>query len=410
MSLTLLSEQKDDPAPATNTVAGVVHSGVALYKTVAVLTLNTIILLIVINVICFFINLVHEKNKDKSEDAPTVELFTQKYHDYTEAQMKELLREKHRDRMYEFAPFIGYRYRPVWKEFLHIDPHGYRRSSNSALWPPDSKNLNVFVFGASTTYGVGIMDNETIPARMQEYLKDKCKRPVEVYNFGTAGYNSTIERVQFADILSKGIRPDVAIFIDGNLDAASFNDDPPLSGEFKEMFEDRGHGLLKSLRPFFHDLPMTKLSENFRKATQNPKHKELNLNPEQVKHIVARYLENKRLIEAQAQACNVSTLFVWQPSPDYKFDLKNHPYPPLDFSVVSRPTYEEMEKTVKASSPQFKSNFLWLADIQEQATEPCYIDNTHYRATLCKTIGTIIGKTLVDRKLIENESAPPLVH
>ncbi len=419
MSPHLVSDKPNDTITKRSaSVRDVLRRGVGFYKVVAVLSMNTIIMLIVANLLSHVVNKICEKQSQQQEDRLYESLFTEKYHDYTVPQLREILKEKRRDHLFEFAPFVSYKYRPVSLKYMNITPVGFRWSTDNGPWPPSVNNLNVFVYGASTTFGAGVTDDQTIPSQLHEFLKGKCDKPVKVYNFGTPGYNSTIERVQFANMLAQGLRPDVAVFIDGNMDALDPTDDPPSINVMKELWEDRGYGLKKASRPFFHELPMTKLAdklnETLSKKTGNkiPRFSQAQQNniiakytasvPQaQFDHIIARYTANKRLIEVQAHEFGVNTLFVWQPCSSYKFNQLSEWIIFPDFgSFHMVPTYERVAKLVKDGSPSFTRNFLWLADIQEGATEPCYLDNSHYRANFSKTIAVDIGQALIDRHLL----------
>lgn len=408
----LVSEKANKTTTAKSTsVRSVLKKCLGGYKFIAIYSMNTLIALILANIACHVINQNLEKKDNQEKDKQALALFTEKYHDYTVPQMKEIQKERRLQHQYEFAPYIGYKFRPEWRQYLHITPAGFRWSTNNGPWPPSPKNLNVFVYGASTTFGPGLTDDETIPAQLQEFLKGKGDKPVMVYNFGTSGFNSTTERVQFSNMLAQGLRPDIAVFIDGNVDSQFATDEPPLSNEMKEMMKDRGYGLLKASQPFFHDLPMTKLLAKVREtASRKTGHfTKIRFNKEQLDHIITRYTANKNLIEVQARAFGVKTLFVWQPCSSYKFNRAYHPFAE-DFSHADMvPSYELMAQTVKKSPPQFTQDFLWLADIQEGITEPCYVDDNHYRANLCKKIGISIGETLLDRHYLTKEVTPPVV-
>jgi hypothetical protein len=411
MSPELVSDKPNDSTTKrSGSVRDILQRGVGYYKLAALILTNTVITLIVANVLSDVANKILEKQKDQQEDKLCETLFTEKYHDYTVPQFRELIKEKRRSHLYEFQPYLGYKLRPVSLEYTHITPRGFRWMTDSGPWPPSANNLNVFVYGASTTFGVGVTDDQTIPAQLQEFLKDKGDKPVKVYNFGTPSYNSTTERVQFANMLSQGLRPDVAVFIDGNLDAMTYSDDPPLTDEMKELMEDRGYGLRKAILPFFHELPMTKLGNKLREnlAKKTGHGKSVRFTQEQLDHIIARYTANKRLIEVEAREFGVHPLFVWQPCSKYHFDQKYNPLPEPDYSPVFMvPTYERMGQMVKDGSPALAKNFLWLADIQEGVTEPCYLDSSqHYRANLCKKIGIAIGQSLINQHLLVKDTTP----
>jgi hypothetical protein len=411
----LVSEKSTDTtAERSGSVREALKRGVGFYKFAAIMLTNTIITLIVVNVLCEIVNKTWEKQVQQQKDGQCEKLFAEKYHDYTVPQMRELLKENSRPRLYEYVPYLGYKYRPVWLKYTHITPPGFRLGIDNGPWPPSPNNLNVFVFGASTTYGTRLTDEETIPSQVQAFLKGKTEKPVKVYNFGTSAYFSTLERIQFANMLAQGLKPDVAVFVDGNMDSLSFSDDPLLTCEMKELSEDRGYGLQKAISPFIHELPMTKLvtklQEESNKRRAHGHAKTIRYNKEQVDHIIARYTANKRLIEVQAREYGVHPLFVWQPCSTYHFDQKYYPFPEPDLAHVDpAPTYERMAEKIKENAPELSKNFLWLADIQEGVTEPCYIDKAqHYRASLCKKIGSAIGQSLLDRQLLAKDTAPPL--
>jgi len=55
----------------------------------------------------------------------------------------------------------------------------------------------------------------------------KVRDNVVVYNFGRAGYYSTQERILFEYFVAKGVKPDVAIFLDGLNDFFEKEKDEP---------------------------------------------------------------------------------------------------------------------------------------------------------------------------------------
>lgn len=92
-----------------------------------------------------------------------------------------------------------------------------------------------------------------------------------------------------------------------------------------------------------------------------------------------RYLHNKRIIEAVSAAYGIHTVFVWQPNPVYKYDLKYHKFSSEGASLDlfrSYPLYAEMSQRKDRQS--LGRHFLWCADIQENIHEPLYVDSVHY--------------------------------
>ncbi len=107
-------------------------------------------------------------------------------------------------------PFLGWRAKSLATENINIDDNGCRRS-----WTPDRPPMaTVFFFGGSDIFGSGSPDWETIPSY---YAKQFANTGVflDVKNYGTTGYNSNQEMLQFLLLLKEGIVPDIAIFLDG---------------------------------------------------------------------------------------------------------------------------------------------------------------------------------------------------
>src|SRR5262249_42646762 len=93
-----------------------------------------------------------------------------------------------------------------------------------------------------------------------------------------------------------------------------------------------------------------------------------------IRHIIRRYLENKRLTEGVCREYGVVPSFAWQPVPTYKYDLRWHPFAGQGFFSHTRSQhgYPAMAAAVRATPPG--GHFLWLADMQEHAREALYVD------------------------------------
>src|SRR6202034_2026573 len=118
-------------------------------------------------------------------------------------------------------------------------------------WPPRQNVFNIFLFGGSTTFGVGVPDDETIPSYLQEYMAAHCATPAAVYNFGRLGYFSTQEAMLFYRLLSSGAVPAAAVFVDGINDFHSWSGEPDLTTDLKSLLAAEH----RSLRPP-SDLPV----------------------------------------------------------------------------------------------------------------------------------------------------------
>lgn len=95
--------------------------------------------------------------------------------------------------------------------------------------------------------------------------------------------------------------------------------------------------------------------------------------------VVERYFRNKAMIEGTSAAFGVRPLFVWQPTPLYKYDLTYHLFKSDSWitprHLFSRDGYPIMRNAVDNRRPD---KFIWCADIQNDIREPLYVDLLHY--------------------------------
>jgi hypothetical protein len=70
--------------------------------------------------------------------------------------------------------------------------------------------FRIMAMGCSTTFGWGVEDNETWPARLEEYLRTSGYDNVEVINAGQPGYSS-YQGVQFWEEVGSSYAPDLVI-------------------------------------------------------------------------------------------------------------------------------------------------------------------------------------------------------
>ncbi len=302
-----------------------------------------------------------------------------------------------------------------WKgKFFNFKPAGYREARGEAPWPPSPQYFNVFFFGGSTTMGIG-PDWATISSYFQDRLDGKLigGKPVKVYNFGRGSYYSTQERILFQQLLLDRRIPDLAIFIDGLNDFYFLDGKTSASHIYEQIFENTeivaaSNNLTRRLANMVvnrtRSLPIVRAAEIISSKLSPDRQVKLPIyRPETVdrqvlEKVIDRYLENKRQIEGVAKAYGFKTLFVWQPVPGYKYDLRYHmslnPVYGLGGHERSSQGYPLMAKRLKSES--LGDDFLWLADIQESRREPLYMDAVHYTASFSKTIGAMIADHIVE--------------
>jgi len=294
-----------------------------------------------------------------------------------------------------YDPYTQFKEKPIHKKYVNVNENGFREIGDQGPWPPDKKSFNIFVFGGSTTFGYSLPDDFTIPARLQQLFDDRRdpRKRVRIYNFARGAYFSSQERVLFEKLLVSGAVPDMAIFIDG------------LCEFTKNSYKDDGLDFTKQLTMFMEGkystlskLPILSLFGNKTDAQDDsdPRFSD-KPNPAFFERVLGRYLANKRIIEAIAREFHVVPIFVWQPVPTYKYDLKHHLFVEHGFGIAAStingyPYAAELHKR-----KVFGDDFLWLADMQENMSKPVYIDTVHYSAEMCRIISEHIYKFLLTR-------------
>lgn len=358
------------------------------YTVAAFGLLNGVLLLLLLNLVLYTIMLARRLVRPWALPAPIHLLDANP--GWREEDVKELLRETDGLR-YQYEPFTGFKVKPFRGRFVNVDPAGFRISKNQAPWPPNPKATNVFVFGGSTGFGWGLPDDETVASHLQEFATADHSPPrLAIYNFAVPGYFSTQELILFQQLLNAGFVPQVAVFVDGSNEFIYLG--VPKFTEMLAYFMDG-----KSEPKILTSLPMMQAAHWVREqwsSSKQPRQNLVNLNdPARLQGVVDRWLANKRTIELVASGHGVRTMFVWEPSPVYKYDLRYH------LSVHSVKEFWTVERRVGLGYPLMEnlwaqgklgSNVLWLADMQQDKHENLYVDGTHYNAAFSKEIAAQI--------------------
>ena len=115
-----------------------------------------------------------------------------------------------------------------------INEHGVRGPSRPALPAPGV--FRVHFFGASTLYGAGVQDDETMAAYLEEALAEALpSRTVEVWNYGTSGY----VLAQMAILAQRELvdhRPDLIVVLHTNNGRRPFLEEQPKRTDYSAVF------------------------------------------------------------------------------------------------------------------------------------------------------------------------------
>lgn len=390
------------------------------YQASAVMLLNTLIVLLLLNgalALAFAAKDRRDRNPVSSQYGH--EMVRAAYPDLDEQDMDALLQETW-TRHYAYEPFTQFKEEAFQGRFVNVDAHGFRVTKNQGPWPPDSANLNVFLFGGSTTFGYGVADDQTLASYLQETLAAVLEREIRVYNFARGYYYSTQERILFQEVLVAGLVPDLAIFVDGLNDFYHAANEPLFTDRFRSLVQHETASSLKSLalatslgrvvRGFGRKLAPSAPAEEAaaQGLTDSPDGtgRPADGGSPMSVEVVERYLANKRMIEAVAEPFGVTPIFVWQPVPTHEYDLQYHPFAVGGFEGhgASEQGYAYMAERVEANP--LSDNFLWLAGIQKDEKQALYVDKVHYTAAFTRTLATRIAGLIGER--LPAIQAPPL--
>lgn len=183
------------------------------YQIVAILLLNTIILLLCFEVAASFIL----RMLDSQNEAELLRRRTSLSY-YADQPWAESYWREHAQLQVNYAPYVIWRERPFTGQTINIDEQGHRQTPG-VVCTPDA--YRVFVFGGSTVWGHGVPDWGTIPAYLQTELAKQREGTVCVQNFGELGFVSTQGVIELLQQLQQGNVPHLVLFYDGFNDIAA---------------------------------------------------------------------------------------------------------------------------------------------------------------------------------------------
>ncbi|HEX3556067.1 MAG TPA: hypothetical protein VIA62_22850 [Thermoanaerobaculia bacterium] len=279
------------------------------------------------------------------------------YPGWSRRQVKDLLAESW-ERSLRFQPYTEFQEKPFRGRYVNVVEPGLRLVRDPGPWPMAAGVHNVWVFGGSTTFGYGLPDWETIPSHLQETLRRRYPgAPIHVYNFGQAYFFSGQELALFQSLLAAGSAPpEVALFVDGINEHQA---EPFYSGFLRELV----HSPWTAFQ-IRDDSPSLPRGED----------------------VVARWLRNKKMAEGICAAYGVKPLFVWQPAPNWKYDLHYHLFATGGAALGESPHYAALDRLRTSAPATLGRDFLWLGDLQIGETRPLYVDRLHYTSAFAREI------------------------
>lgn len=293
-----------------------------------------------------------------------------------------IVRETWATMQFQYKPFVEYVVKPHLGTFIRVHPEGYR-AQDPLPWPPPEGS--VFLLGGSTAFGAGERDNHTIG----QYLAQALGRPV--YNFAVPAYYSTPERVRFFNLMTEGLTPKTAVFVDGINDFIFFDtpDRSNASNKLEMAFDINSRYIAARL---ISQLNFIKVFAFATKQPQDFLQRKAIGDRAAIERAANRLIRNREILAAYCQSKNIQCAFITQPAPAVDYDNSQRPVRPRGNFVGAENCIEgyRLLKDHYARSPM--PEHLDLRSLR--SAEPVYVDDFHYSAAMNKAIAEAIAAHL----------------
>jgi len=294
--------------------------------------------------------------------------------DSAEATNKLIAEEIDQSNKFEYEPWVEFKNVDYSGKFVNIQ-QAFRKTIPDAYFNPQSKDtIDIYFFGGSTIFGFNLSDEETIPSQFVKLYQQKnpSGKSIRVKNFGTPTYYSLQELMLFTNLVFKGNRPDMVVFLDGVNDfwfaKASYYNQSYFSYILRQVFS---QDLLTTGKFSFKDTAdrMFKDPEDIPLSQFNDT-------------LIAHYFSNIRNAKMMADFAGAKSYFFCQPVPFYKYP--NQQKDPICFKDQHTRydyIYPIIEKRLDTSLNQF-----FLGNMLQNETGYPFVDGLHYSPTFSKKI------------------------
>lgn len=268
----------------------------------------------------------------------------------------------------------------------------------------------VFTFGGSTTFGYHVADEHTWPTYLSRILNQNLdergsKRTVEVRNYGRGLYFPSQEVVLFADLLRRGERPAVAIFMDG-VNLGPEDGSPQFTRQCAAAFARAQGGVSGDRSSNWDWLPMVRLAKNLRPippgfATTGSPSPEPNPPVDlaaRANSVAERFRRDWRLARDLGKAYGVEVLVVLQPDAIYNYPLELFRVPLPEKYQQSREVRRLLHKNFAESFPEGVVDFSGLFEAFG-ADKRAIVDDCHYSPAFNRFLAQRVAELIPPEKL-----------
>lgn len=274
---------------------------------------------------------------------------------------------------------------------------GFRRS-----WSPppceECPTLTVWLFGGSTTFGLGQRDGHTIASELARTAWAAGRRLV-VENRGMPGQVHWTEAQRFAWDLTVDPAPDMVLFYDGANELWSVQHlNNERLGDIEEPVEPLTEDIWRGLRGD----PLPEVPAGPPGAQLVEPERVEPLDPEELGALAVRRYERSRKISADAaQANDVTIRWFWQPSRLSRPPVEGEPFSDKDNEQYLRDFYRGAESRVPDGVGD-------LTDVFDDVEAPLFSDEVHHNEVGARIVAEAIWATIeaeVDGLLAKEEAS-----
>lgn len=383
-------------------IAALGHRTPAAYRGLAIVSLNTLVLLAAIEITAVgALSISGSRRPVETAVAQSPIVLARWYagRNWTEQFLTEFYQAEHQPR---YVPFTLTRTAPFSGRFVNVDPNGYRFTPGADCGPGAYK---ILVFGGSSVWGWGVVDSATIPTLLQRSWPSRRGR-VCVQNLGQNAHVSTQEVIELLRQLQNGNIPDLAIFYHGHNDVSSAAEQGTAGVHYRvdrtaQRFEDQpgsaraidlimGTGTFRLLRSLVAKRNLSGDLANSATEAMSPAEIE-----RLADDIVRVYLTNYRVVAALSQEFGFSYSFFWQP--ELPFSAKPRTDEERRLAVHHLPLLRAVRQRLEAARPTMP-NAYDLSNVFDSQTDQIFIDPVHV---------TPDGNAIVARRILDAISQRP---
>lgn len=308
------------------------------------------------------------------------------------ADRRAMLREQWHDGVpLIYRPYVEFISGPRAGRFVNVTADGDRWGSHVPI-PADAKLAHFY--GGSTVFGMGVADAETIPARF-EIASIERGVAMRTRNFGVNFHQSSQSRILFQQHLIDGMRPDLAVFVEGLNDFVfcGSEDDTFLSPALAQA-DGRAPPLARFLAQRSNIVQLaTRIADPPAPRPGRECH-----NDADIAAVVAKMDNTRRMTAAIAAAYGVKVLFVLQPIPGYAYDNTRRPVPVMEASARIHSGSGRGYPFILAARDAGKfyaQDSLWLE--RESIDANMYVDYVHYSPAFADHLAKKIADAAASR-------------